>query len=97
MPQLENKIAIVTGASSGIGRAIAYEFHKEGAKVICADLQPAARPGVPAESEKPTHELINSLGGTAEFFKVDISKVEDVENVVARAVEKYGRLDMWVS
>lgn len=94
MPQLENKIAIVTGASSGIGRAIAYEFHKEGAKVICADLQPAARPGVPAESEKPTHELINSLGGTAEFFKVDISKVEDVENVVARAVEKYGRLDM---
>jgi NAD(P)-dependent dehydrogenase (short-subunit alcohol dehydrogenase family) len=96
MPRLQNKIAIVTGSSSGIGRAIALEFSKEGATVICGDLRENAREEVSAEGNITTHDLITKNGGTAEFFKIDVTKEEDQERLVARAVEKFGRLDMYV-
>lgn len=95
MPRLENKIAIVTGAASGIGRAVAQVFHSEGAKVICADIR--EQPPVIAGQgvEVATHDWINQRGGTAEFFKVDVTKAADLEALVARAVKRFGRLDMY--
>jgi NAD(P)-dependent dehydrogenase (short-subunit alcohol dehydrogenase family) len=94
MHRLKDKVAIVTGASSGIGRAIALAFHREGAVVICGDLREKARDEILAETDITTHDLITQEGGTAEFLKVDVTKAEDQERLVARAVEKHGRLDM---
>ncbi|KAH7066410.1 putative short chain type dehydrogenase [Paraphoma chrysanthemicola] len=97
MPRLENKVAIVTGAASGIGRAVAQLFHNEGAMVICADIREGPDPIAGQELELATHDFINQQGGSAEFFKVDVTKAADVEALVARAVEKYGRLDIMVN
>jgi NAD(P)-dependent dehydrogenase (short-subunit alcohol dehydrogenase family) len=84
----------VTGSSSGIGRAIALAFHREGAVVICGDIQEKAQVEVSAEGDVTTHDLITKEGGTTEFFKADVTKAKDQERLVARAVEKFGRLDM---
>ena len=59
--RLQDKVAIVTGSSSGLGRAIALRYSSEGAKVVCSDLSPAPRLQVDSESE-PTHELIAKNG-----------------------------------
>ena len=97
--RLQDRIAIITGSSSGIGRQTAFLFVKEGAKVVCADLQPgtwredAAQNG---ESDGPTHERITKEGGSAIFVKTDVSKPEDVEALVAAAVKEYGRLDIMI-
>lgn len=92
--RLSKKIAIVTGSSSGIGRAIALAFHREGAVLICSDIQEKARVEVSAERDVTTHDLITKEGGRTDFFKADITKAEDQERLVARALEKFGRLDM---
>lgn len=94
MARLQSKVAIVTGSSSGIGRAIALQFHREGAVVVCADLRERSVDEVSGEAEVTTADLITKEGGTAEFVKVDVTKAEDVESLVARATEKFGRLDM---
>ncbi|KAL1622890.1 hypothetical protein SLS56_008571 [Neofusicoccum ribis] len=87
-----NKVAIVTGASQGIGREIARQFSMEGAAVVCADLQPSgADPGL------PTHELIREVGGKATFVQTDVSKAVDVEALVERTVTEFGRLDVMVN
>jgi NAD(P)-dependent dehydrogenase (short-subunit alcohol dehydrogenase family) len=96
MPRLQGKIAIVTGSSSGIGRAIALKLSSEGCVVICGDLQETARKEKDAETAIATHSLIAQRAGTADFLAVDVSKAEDVEKLVAYAVEKYSRLDMCV-
>lgn len=80
--RLEGKVAIVTGASSGIGLAIAEEFLAEGAKVIFSDINNFPKE-LPAEQ--------------AFFQTCDVSKVEDVENLIKVAVEKFGRLDIMVN
>ncbi|KAB8217766.1 hypothetical protein BDV33DRAFT_176760 [Aspergillus novoparasiticus] len=92
MSRLVNKIAIVTGSFSGIGRAIALKFSREGAVVVCADIRETARTEVLTETEIPTHDLITQNGGTAEFLRVDASKAEEVERLVAHTALKYGRL-----
>lgn len=96
MSRLVNKIAIVTGSSSGIGRAIALKLSREGAVVVCADIQEIARTEILTETEVATHDLITQNGGTAEFLKVDASKAEDEERLVGHTAIKYGRLDMYV-
>ncbi len=89
---LEGKTAIVTGASSGNGRAVARRFAEHGAKVIVADLSPAGR-----EGGEPTAELINSEhAGMAKFVKGDVSRVSDLETLVAEA-EAWGGLDIMVN
>jgi NAD(P)-dependent dehydrogenase (short-subunit alcohol dehydrogenase family) len=86
---LEGKIAIVTGSSGGIGRAISLKLAGAGCAVICADIHETAK-----EDTVSTHEAIVQQGGTAEFVKVDVTDGAQVENVVRRAVERFARLDM---
>jgi len=85
-------MAIVTGGSSGIGRAIAMAFAREGAKVVIADLVETDR-----LEGKNTISLIKALGGAAIFVKTDISLEEDVKEMIRAAVEHFGHLDILVN
>ena len=85
MKQLENKVAIVTGGASGIGKAIVELFVKEGAKVLIADL-----------NEDSGTKLANSLGQATVFVKADSSSPEDNKKLVDIAVEKFGALHIAV-
>ena len=84
--RLENKIAIVTGGSSGIGRASCVLFAKEGAKVVVTDINDKAGEGVV--------KTIKSNGGEGIFVHCDVTKEDQTRNLIAKAVEKYGRLDV---
>ena len=99
MSRLIEKVAIVTGASSGLGRAIAIAYAAEGARlVICADLQATARPEIADERVESTHDLICRVygRGRAEFVETDVRDSRAVEECVGVAVRKGGRLDMYV-
>lgn len=86
MNDFDQKIALVTGAGSGIGRATALVFAREGATVACSDI--ATEPG------EATVRMIEDLGGTASFVRADVSVGVDVEAMVQTVVERYGRLDV---
>ncbi len=81
--RLQNKVAIVTGAASGIGAAIAKLFLEEGASVVLADLNLCPLPV--------------GMGDRAECMNVDVTKKEEVELMVRRAVERFGTLDIIVN
>ncbi len=83
--QFDRKVALVTGAASGIGRATALAFAREGARVAAAD--------VAADGGEETVRLVRAAGGEGTFVRADVSKAADVEAMVGRAVETYGRLD----
>lgn len=84
--ELNRRVAIITGAGSGIGRATARLFAREGALVVTADLQ--------AEAGEETVQLIREAGGESIFVRTDVSKASDVMHLVQTAVERYGRLDI---
>ena len=86
MSLLADKVALVTGAGMGIGRAIAQACAREGAKVVVADFN--------AESGQETVTLIEAAGGEALFAEGDVSKEDQVEATIAAAVDKFGRLDL---
>ncbi len=86
MGQLEGKVAIVTGAGSGIGRAIALGFGGEGASVVIADVNSDTAKSVAAE-----------IGAGALAVKCDVSQTPDVEAMVEAAVKRFGRLDILVN
>ncbi|MDO9165734.1 MAG: SDR family oxidoreductase [Rhodoferax sp.] len=83
---LKNKVALVTGASSGIGRAVALIWAREGARVVVSDIQ--------QQGGEETVALVRAQGGDAIFVAADVGKPEDGQALVARAVAHYGRLDV---
>ena len=82
---LEGKVALITGAASGIGRVSSLTFAREGAKVVVVDVN--------ADSGEETVTQIKESGGDALFFQADVSKASDVEAMVNTAVQTFGRLD----
>ena len=87
--KLANKVAIVTGASSGIGRSIAYLFAKEGATVVVADTNIAGG--------EETVATIKKNDGKAEFIQVNVSKASEAENLATAAQKKFGKIDILVN
>jgi len=83
--QFNTKVAVVTGAASGIGRATALAFAREGATVVVSD--------VAAQGGEETVRLIKQAGGEATFVTCDVSQAEEVKALVTKAVDTYGRLD----
>ncbi len=81
----EGKVVLVTGAGSGIGRATALVFAREGARVVVSDIV--------VEGGQETVQQIEAAGGEAIFVKADVSKAADVEALITQTVETYGRLD----
>ena len=87
--RLENKIAIITGAGSGIGRGIALAFVKEGAKVVVADWS--------EEGGKETVEQIRKINGKAVFLKTDVSKNTDIDKMTKACLDEFGQIDILVN
>lgn len=83
---LEGKVALITGGTTGIGRDTAVLFAKEGAKVVFTGRREA--------EGSQTLSLVRATGGDALFVKSDVSKAVEVQSVVQKTVEKYGRLDV---
>jgi NAD(P)-dependent dehydrogenase (short-subunit alcohol dehydrogenase family) len=86
MDRLKNKVTLITGGGSGIGRATCSLFAREGAKVAVADYV--------AEGGHETVRQIKAAGGEALFVQADVSKSAEVRNMVAATVQAYGRVDI---
>ncbi len=84
---LEGKVCVVTGGASGIGRAIALAWARDGARVIVSDLASAAAGG------EETAALAREAGAQAAFVAADVAREQDCAALVARTVERFGRLD----
>ena len=80
-----DKVALVTGGSSGIGRATSLAFARQGTRVAIADREPTGA----AE----TARMIEDIGGTATVFELDVTKADEVASVIERIVQTYGRMD----
>ncbi|KIW99853.1 uncharacterized protein Z518_10781 [Rhinocladiella mackenziei CBS 650.93] len=90
--RLQNRVAIVTGASRGIGRAIALAYARENASVVCADIWDSAPSG-----GKSTHQEIQENGGKSMFVKTDVGDSESMKNLVETTVKSFSRLDIMVN
>ncbi|PNS17018.1 Levodione reductase [Sphaceloma murrayae] len=108
--KLQGRTAFITGASSGLGRAIALRFASEGANVLCTDLSPTIPPApsdttdasphaVRGDTPVPTHDLITSLHGPSRSFytRCDVTSSTSISAAVQFCVEKFGRVDIVVS
>ena len=88
--RLENKVAVITGSSLGIGSAIALAFAKEGA-AVAVDYR--SHP----DEAKQIVDQIEGSGGRATSVRADVSSPEDVKNLIQRAVDEFGRLDVMIN
>lgn len=84
--KLKDKVALITGAGSGIGRATALLFAREGAKVVAVDVN--------KDAAWDTVDLIKRDGGEAISIKADVSKSGEVQNMIKETLKKYGKLDV---
>ncbi len=87
--RLKDRVVIITGGASGIGRTSAFLFAEEGARVAVADYQEAAG--------KETVAEVNSQGGTAFFVQVDVSNRESVEQMVKKVIDTFGQIDVLIN
>ncbi len=87
--QLQDKVAIITGAATGIGRATALLFAKEGASVVVADIN--------EDDAQRTVADIEDKGGSARFVQIDVSEAEDVQALMERSAEEMGGIDVIVN
>ena len=94
MSQLKDKVAIVTGAAQGIGRAVASKYVEEGARVVLADLQEE-------EVNSCSEELISEHGTSNQLValpvKTDVSDRDSVNEMISRTTETFGRIDVLVN
>src|SRR5207245_7955197 len=84
--RLKDKVALITGAGSGIGRESALLFAREGASVVVAEVQD--------EAGRKTAEEIRAAGGSAHFVHADVSRAQDAQGIVQAAEKTYGRLNV---
>ncbi len=89
MKDLKDKVALVTGAASGIGQAISLKLAQEGSDIVIADLN--------EQGLLDTADQIRSLGRKALHVKTDISRREEVENLCSKAIEEFGRVDILIN
>jgi len=95
MSRLNGKVAIVTGASSGFGRAIARAFAREGANLVVSDIREQPLPGgFEDDPEFTTVQAIEAAGGTAIYISCDVTRPDQVQALIAAAVREFGRLDV---
>jgi NAD(P)-dependent dehydrogenase (short-subunit alcohol dehydrogenase family) len=87
--RLEGKVALITGAASGMGRATAELFAQEGATVAVTDFNP--------DLGRETVDAITAAGGRARFWQMDVSKEASVKTVTAEVVAEFGKLDVLVN
>jgi len=85
-PQFQGKVALITGGTTGIGRATAIAFAREGARVVVS--------GRKADEGEKTVALAREAGGEARFVRADVARPEEVENLVRETVRAFGRLDV---
>jgi glucose 1-dehydrogenase len=90
--RVDGKTIAITGASSGLGRAMALRFAAEGAHVVCADVR-----ADPREGGEPTVDAIAGSGGSAEYVQADASRWDDIDRLVTTAAARSGRLDVMVN
>ncbi len=86
MGRLDNKVAVITGAASGMGRATAIRFAGEGSAVVVADLN--------EEGGAATVRECKESGGRAVFHKTDVAAETEIKALIARAISEFGRLDI---
>jgi len=87
--QFSEKVALITGSASGIGRSTALAFAQEGARVVVSDIT--------VDAGEETVQLIKDAGGEAHFVKANVANADDVANLVQTAVDHYGRLDIGIN
>ncbi|HKV57274.1 MAG TPA: glucose 1-dehydrogenase [Ktedonobacteraceae bacterium] len=84
--RLQDKVALITGSAGGMGKAAAELFAREGASIIVTDVL--------SDEGEETAQTIRDAGGKAIFVKADVSKEDEVEHLVARSIEAFGRIDV---
>lgn len=87
--RLKDQVAIVTGGAQGIGKAYVMGFSKEGAKVVVADIN--------AEAANTTVQEVVKSGGQALAIRTDVSKLKDIQEMVGKTVEQFGKIDILVN
>ncbi|KAM0334383.1 hypothetical protein ACHAQA_001409 [Verticillium albo-atrum] len=96
--RFEGRVAVVTGASSGLGRAIALSLAREGAILVCSDLKPEASSlGFEEDRDIPTHTVISQAGGSAIFQKCDVGVTSEIVELMAQTVKAFNKIDILVN
>ncbi|MDQ3928342.1 MAG: SDR family NAD(P)-dependent oxidoreductase, partial [Chloroflexota bacterium] len=84
--KLQDRVAVITGAGSGIGRTMALQFAREGARIVAGDIN--------GEAAQETADAVTTEGGTCVSFAVDVVQPEQVRAMIEQAISTYGRIDI---